>query len=150
MVGRPPLLFFLNPDQTGFGTKDQKRAAHGGEERAWRELQDKTAHVTARSPVQSGIFFWFDSVLAGLGSVFLAREAFSAIFLLLVFFWCFLCVFLVFCCCFCCFGGVFLCFLFFLFFVFSRVSAKENCFFGAGMSKTGNSRSAPAPELDLR
>ena len=30
MVGRLLLLFFLNSDQIGVGTKEQKRAAHGG------------------------------------------------------------------------------------------------------------------------
>ena len=52
------------------------------------------------------------------------------------------------------FFGVFWCSLLFLgdvfvffgvFFRFSRISAKKNVFFGAGMSKTGNSRSVPEP-----
>ena len=49
--------------------------------------------------------------------------------------------------CFCCFWGVFLwCFLVFFLLCFSRDSAKKIWFFffGAGMSKTGNSRSACA------
>ena len=34
----PSTSIFLNSDQIGFGTKEQKRAAHGGKEWTWTRL----------------------------------------------------------------------------------------------------------------
>ena len=85
--------------------------------------------------------FWLGSEIVFFDArVFFSRV--SAIFFL-VFFGCIFGVFFVFFGVFVAFWGCFCAFWFFLCFVFRALARKKNDFFGAGMSKTGISRSGP-------